>query len=167
MTTLHLHIDNIVSTNAIEFLRYMIDLSNLYELMLKFDLNEISNPKTIILLAALFKETSHIKSLLLVDQWSHYVNIANVTHLYTIIPTQLNYFQTNFLTIVDLDLILQRVKNLTSLTIVSPNETNRFTEVLAWFTEKDIDFTYKKSISSLFIWFCQSFSNSSIHVDDQ
>ncbi|CAF4669550.1 unnamed protein product [Rotaria socialis] len=131
-----------------EYLSAFIDLSCIVELSVSvdFDPNDISNTLTNI--TNLLKETSNLQSLT-IDSSS-----TNAENICLLVPNHIKHLQVAIQSIDEMKLIVERLKQLSSITFNMLLDINSFLpDFLTWLMEKRNQSTYRNDTGYFSIWF--------------
>jgi hypothetical protein len=140
------------SSDSIECLSTLIDLSHLTTLGLYVDFDHISVSNTINNIGYLFEQACNVRSLTLSNSFCSGNLNMKIEDLCSIIPHHVKHLDIYDMDLDDIKILLTRLKHLSSITFVflfdmpfSP------TEVIGWLSQR-IDFTYLVDNCSLSIW---------------
>lgn len=125
-----LYVDNEWPINSVEHLSTFIDLSSIEELSISIDFHPESISNTLDNLIYFFKQTYHLKSLI-IDSL-----IVNGEYICSIVPDYVKHLQVSTKNIDDMKIIIQRLKYLSSVTFEHFNRSKlSSSQFLPWLME--------------------------------
>ncbi|CAF3829472.1 unnamed protein product [Rotaria magnacalcarata] len=148
MNKLLLLTDNEWPDDSSEYLSTFIDLSCIVELSISVDFDPKNISNTLSNITNLLKRTSNLQSLA-IDTSS-----TNAENICLLVPHHTKHLQVTIQSIDEMKLIVERLKQLSSITFDMLHDINSFLpDFLTWLMEKRNQSTYRNDNGYFSIWF--------------